>query len=57
MLRRRAQGMRLNTEVTVPEQFLLLLNRAGSVRRECQLVWQSKLDLGVRFVFSPATAP
>lgn len=36
--------------VALPDQFLLLLSRDGSLRRECEAVWRSENAIGVEFV-------
>jgi PilZ domain len=47
-------GVKLQiTEPTlVPEEFILLLSRFGSVRRRCRVVWRSDDQLGAKFLDS-----
>lgn len=33
----------------IPDEFVLILTRAGDVRRRCRIVWRSEKALGVRF--------
>jgi hypothetical protein len=49
-------GARLALSIAgeVPNEFLLLLSRDGSVRRRCQIAWRAEAQIGVRFV---ATQP
>ena len=34
----------------VPDSFVLLLSRDGSVRRHCQIVWRSGINIGIKFI-------
>ena len=42
-LKRAASGL-------VPPQFVLILSRDGRLRRQCLVVWQSGVTMGVRFL-------
>jgi hypothetical protein len=46
-------GARLRPLMTspdaLPEQFTLLLSACGRVRRNCRVIWRSKIELGVQF--------
>jgi hypothetical protein len=33
----------------IPDEFVLLLTKNGSVRRSCSLVWRGETNIGVRF--------
>jgi hypothetical protein len=41
--------IRLDTGVTVPDRFTLLLTRSGTVRRACRVIWRHHDYLGVAF--------
>lgn len=34
---------------SLPEKFTLLLSSCGRVRRNCRVIWRSKLEVGVQF--------
>ena len=47
-----AQGggrIRLEADAVVPDHFILLFTMAGTVRRECSVVWRREGYLGVAF--------
>lgn len=46
-----ASGARLNleTDVELPETFILLLTRNGHARRHCHLIWRDGMSVGVKF--------
>jgi methyl-accepting chemotaxis protein len=37
------------SDATVPERFVLLLNATGEARRHCHVVWRSGATVGVTF--------
>jgi hypothetical protein len=39
----------LETEIELPERFILLLTRKGEARRQCRLVWRDGQTAGVAF--------
>jgi PilZ domain len=39
---------------TVPNEFVLLFTKNGSVRRDCSLVWRGDSHVGVRFSSRPS---
>jgi hypothetical protein len=41
--------LHLQTTIPLPEEFLLILSRAGKVFRHCRLVRENGLELGVKF--------
>jgi hypothetical protein len=45
-------GARLETQAPakLPEHFILLLSYDGSLRRQCVVVWRSKVAVGVEFI-------
>ena len=47
-----ASGARiqLQTPNDIPDKFILLLSKNGKVRRQCQVVRRTEIELGVRFV-------
>jgi hypothetical protein len=46
----------LDTEMTLPKKFVLLLASQGKVRRDCTLVWQFSIMAGARFEASPPSS-
>jgi hypothetical protein len=40
----------MNSSIELPSEFILSLARLGRVYRNCQLVWRSEIQAGVRFV-------
>jgi len=34
----------------VPDAFVLILSRNGGARRNCELIWRDKSQIGVRFI-------
>jgi hypothetical protein len=53
-----ASGAKLliETEVNVPDLFVLGLARNASVRRQCEVVWRAAKSIGVRFTVPPPSA-
>jgi hypothetical protein len=47
-----ATGARLKVEtsVTLPDQFILLLSHNGQLRRRCKMAWRSGSAVGVQFI-------
>jgi PilZ domain len=47
-----ASGARLELKSPekVPDHFLLLLSRDGSLRRHCAVVWRAEASIGVEFI-------
>jgi len=45
-------GARLvvQTSAKLPEQFIVVLSRAGQLRRSCSVVWRSVSAVGVKFL-------
>lgn len=43
----------IDDEGDLPDQFSLLLNTSGQVRRVCRVVWRDGKALGVKFLRSP----
>lgn len=41
--------IRLDTGGAVPDHFILLFTKAGTVRRDCRVVWRQENYLGVAF--------
>ena len=50
-------GVRLHTEIDVPDEFMLVLPGQGG-RRECRVVWRLGHEIGAEFVdgFAPGFA-
>lgn len=46
----------LKAPVDLPDSFILMLSKHGSVRRQCEVVWRAELEIGVQFIVSQ-TAP
>jgi hypothetical protein len=46
-------GARLHVGLLIdlPNRFSLLVSPARTVRRECQLVWASEFEVGIKFVY------
>jgi hypothetical protein len=42
--------LRLNAASEVPDEFTLVLSKAGRVRRRCRIVWRREDIMGIRFV-------
>jgi hypothetical protein len=42
--------LQINEPALVPDEFVLLLSRFGSVRRRCSVVWGSDDQLGAQFL-------
>jgi len=44
-------GARIDVEenVTLPDQFMLLLSNNGAARRACRVVWRNERQIGVKF--------
>ncbi len=43
--------LKLNSEIAVPNEFVLLLSKFDSrIRRRCFIAWQKKNQIGVRFL-------
>jgi hypothetical protein len=44
-------GVRLHAEgVEVPDQFVLMFGRDGSVRRDCRVMWRLGHEIGAEFI-------
>jgi hypothetical protein len=41
--------IRVETGVSIPNNFVLLFTKSGSVRRDCRVVWRQNGYLGVEF--------
>jgi hypothetical protein len=41
--------LRLDNEIMVPDQFVLLFTPTGTVQRQCRVVWRQDCYLGVAF--------
>ena len=41
--------LRLDAEAMVPDQFVLLFTRSGTVQRQCRVIWRQDCYLGVAF--------
>jgi len=39
----------LKNDAELPQQFMLVLTKAGEARRRCRVVWRDGLTLGVEF--------
>jgi hypothetical protein len=48
--------LRVSTDIALPRLFSVRLTRDGRIKRSCQIIWQSKDRLGVRFVRVDGTA-
>ena len=48
-------GARIHVESDgeIPDQFMLLLTKRGSARRNCHVVWRNGSELGVEFPEKP----
>jgi hypothetical protein len=42
--------LQISEPTLVPDEFILLLSRFGSVRRRCSVVWRSDDQLGAQFL-------
>jgi hypothetical protein len=42
--------LKVETSVTLPDQFILLLSHNGELRRQCSVAWRSDNAVGVRFL-------
>ena len=42
--------LKLIKEVELPDSFVMILSSTAGPRRDCEKVWQTKNDVGVRFV-------
>jgi PilZ domain len=51
-------GVRLHSEVDVPDEFTLVLPAPNGARRECRVVWRLGHEIGAEFidVFAPGFA-
>lgn len=51
-------GVRLHTEIDVPDEFMLMLPGAHGGRRECRVVWRLGHEIGAEFIdrFAPGFA-
>jgi hypothetical protein len=47
-----ASGARIHVReaIELPGEFILALNKTGTVRRRCRVMWRAKKDIGVRFI-------
>jgi hypothetical protein len=45
--------LQISEPALVPDEFILLLSRFGSVRRRCSVVWRSDDQLGAQFLDGP----
>jgi hypothetical protein len=44
----------LEDPTIVPDEFVLVFTKNGTVKRKCQIVWRGKSDVGLLFSFSPS---
>jgi hypothetical protein len=51
-------GVRLHSEVDVPDEFILVLPGPNGARRECRVVWRLGHEIGAEFIdtFAPGFA-
>lgn len=42
--------LRLNAASEVPDEFTLVLSKAGRVRRRCRIVWRREELMGIQFL-------
>lgn len=51
-------GVRLHTEIDVPDEFMLMLPAPYGGRRECRVVWRLGHEIGAEFIdsFAPGFA-
>jgi len=53
----RRRRLKLNGDVTVPNQFTLFLSKIdGRLKRRCVVAWREDKQIGVRFVNTEAAA-
>ncbi len=47
-----AQGAKIATQdvTEIPDEFVLLLAKGGTVRRQCKVAWRKENEVGVKFV-------
>ncbi|MEJ0076931.1 MAG: PilZ domain-containing protein [Alphaproteobacteria bacterium] len=50
--------LKLNGDLTVPDQFTLLLSKIdGRLKRQCVVAWRKEKQIGVRFVAAGVADP